>query len=397
MIFNQISRPRSAITESSELYKLMSGGAMSDAGMGVNKESAMRVTAVYACVQVISETLAQLPLILYQRTGDRKDRATANRLYGLLHDMPNSFQSSFDFRQTKTAQVVMGGAGYSFINRSVTGDVLELLPMHPDKVVMKQARDYSLSYVFTDAEGNQIPLRQDQVWRVIGMSLDGLRGISPIERHRQTVGISLAADKHTALTFKNGAKMSGILKHPSHFSDKDVAARVAESWDAASSGDNMGKTPLLEDGLDWMQVSMTNRDAQYIETRKFQTEDVARIFRVPPHKIGHLEKATNNNIEHQGLEFVVDTMMPWIRRWEQSITRDIIGRANMRSIFPEFLLDGLLRGDSKARAEFYSKAVGGPWMSANEARIKDNMNPIEGLDEVLKPLNMTPAGENNET
>lgn len=396
MIFNQILRPQATITDSGELYRQLSAGGFSDAGATVNNKTAMSITAYYACVQVISESLAQLPLILYQRNGDRKDRARANRLYGLLHDMPNDFQTSFEFRQAKTAQVVTRGAAYSFINRSVTGEVLEILPLLPSQIEMTQDKNYKISYIFTDMEGIKIPLRQDQVWRIIGVSLDGVRGLSPLEYHRQTVGISLAADKHTALTFKNGAKMSGILKHPTHFSDANVAKRVAESWDAASNGENMGKTPLLEDGLDWQQVSMTNRDAQYIETRKFQIEDVARIHRVPPHKIGHLEKSTNNNIEHQSLEFVVDTMMPWVRRWEQTITRDLIGRDNMQTFFPEFLLDGLLRGDSAARADFYNKAVGGPWMSANEARSKDNMNPVEGLNEVLKPLNMTPAGQDNE-
>lgn len=396
MIFNQLSTPKGAITESSELYKTMLAGGGSDSGMGVSHKSALGVTAYYACVQVISETLAQLPLVLFQRTMDRKDRAYSNRLYGLLHDMPNDFQTSFEFRQTKTAQIVTRGTAYSYINRSVTGDILEILPMLPSQVKMVQDKNYKLSYIFTDAEGSEIPLRQDQVWRIIGMSLDGVTGLSPLEYHRQTVGISLAADKHTALTFKNGAKMTGILKHPTHFSDEAVAKRVAESWDAASNGDNMGKTPLLEDGLDWMQVSMTNRDAQYIETRKFQIEDVARIHRVPPHKIGHLEKSTNNNIEHQSLEFVVDTMMPWVKRWEGTITRDLIGRKNMRTYFAKLILDGLLRGDSQARAEFFSKAVGGPWMSANEAREKDDMNPEKGLNEVLKPLNMTPAGENND-
>jgi HK97 family phage portal protein len=388
MLFNML-KPQARITESSELAKVMGVGAMTSAGVTVTSDSAMKVSAVYACVMVIAESLAQLPLILYQRDGDKKTRAASNRLYSLLHDAPNDFQTSFDWRLTITVHILLHGAGYSFINRSVNGEILELLPMQPDKIKIKQNKDFSLDYTFTDSTGAHIPLRQDQVFRVTGFSDDGINGISPIERHRQTIGIASAADNHTALTFKNGAKHSGILQNSGHFSSDDVAKRVKESWDEASSGSNSHKTALLEDGLTWVANSMTNRDAQYIEIRKFQIEDIARIFRVPPHKIGHLEKSTNNNIEQQALEFVTDTLMPWIKRWEQSISRDLIGRTASRIFFAEILVDGLLRGDSTARAAFYQSAVGVPWMTVNEARTAENRNPIAGGDVLVTPLNMT--------
>lgn len=396
MFLDRIVKPRAAITESSALAGLIYG-SQSNAGVTVTTDSAMRQSAVYACVLVISETVAQLPLLLYMRNGKSKDRAIAHRLYSLLHDAPNDFQTSFEWRQTKTAHLCLRGRAYSYISRSVTGEVLELLPMHPDRVKAKQNKDFSIEYEFTDAEGVMHTLRQDQVFRLTGLSLDGFNGISPIAYHRETVGTAIAADKHTALAFKNGAKMTGVLKNPGHFSSTDVAKRVKESWDEAHSGDNAFKTPLLEDGLEWQQISMNNRDAQYIETRKFQTEDVARIFRVPPHKIGHLEKSTNNNIEHQGLEFVTDTMMPWLRRWEQAIARDLLGRSASRTYFAEFLVDALLRGDAKSRSEFYSSAIQTGWMNRNEVRAKENMNPAEGLDEFLEPMNMAKAGDSNDS
>jgi HK97 family phage portal protein len=300
MIFNQLKlgSPRADISTSHELARLLNGGSMTDAGVSVNADTSMRVTAVYSCVMVIAETLAQLPFILYERDGDSKRRATDKRLYGLLHDMPNDFQTSFDWRLTKTIQMVLNGVGYSYISRSSSGEVLEILPMSPNRVEWKQNKDYSLSYVFTDSEGAKIPLKQNQVFRVLGCSMDGITPMSPIEYHRQTIGIATAADKHAALMFKNGAKMSGVLQNDGHFSSKEVRDRVKNSWDDSTSGQNTNKTALLEDGLKWQQISMSNRDAQYIESRKFQKEDIASIFRVPPHKIGILDRATNNNIEH---------------------------------------------------------------------------------------------------
>jgi len=267
--------------------------------------------------------------------------------------------------------------------------------MHPDQVKATQNKDYSISYVFTDADKNKIPLRQDQVFRLTGLSLDGFNGISPISYQRESLGISLATDSHTARSFKNGAKMTGILKHPSTFKDSNVAKRVSESWDAASNGENAYSTPVLEDGMEWMPVSMTNRDAQYIESRKFNIEDIARIFRVPPHKIGHLERSTNNNIEHQGLEFVTDSMMPWLVRWEQAIARDLLTPSERQRYFAEFLIDGIMRGDSVSRADYFTKMWTLGALSANEIRAKENMNPRTdaGGDEYVKPLNM--AGNEN--
>jgi len=186
--------------------------------------------------------------------------------------------------------------------------------------------------------------------------------------------------------------MSGILKHPGKLKDAEVAKRVRESWDEAFSGDNAFKTPLIEDGMDWVQVSMTNKDAQYVESMKFRNEDIARIFRVQPHKIGMLDKATFSNIEQQGIDFVTDTMMPWFRRWEQAIYRDLLTPAQRKSFFAEFLIDGLLRGDTAARGEFYAKQYMLGAISPNEIRAMENRNPIDGGDTYYRQLNMEPIG-----
>lgn len=377
------------ITDSGELAKIITG-SNSSAGVIVTPESAMRASAVYACVRVLSESVAQLPLFYYKRSGERKEKATDQRLYSILHDAPNNFQTSFEFRETQMMHLCLKGKAFAFINRSITGDILELLPMRPESVELKQAKDFSLSYVFTDSDGNKINLRQDQVFRLTGMSFDGINGVSPIAFQRESIGISLATDKHTALSFKNGAKMTGILKHPSTFKDKEVAKRVKESWDDAASGDNAYRTPVLEDGMDWMPVSMSNKDAQYIESRKFNIEDIARIFRVPPHKIGHLEKATFSNIEHLGLSFVTDSLVPWLVRWEQAITRDLILPKNRSKYFAEFSADGIMRGDQASRAAFYNSLWMMGALNPNEIRAKENMNPREDEagNEYVTPLNM---------
>jgi HK97 family phage portal protein len=395
VILNNLFRPKAAITDSGELREILVTGGQSNSGVVVNNETALRDTAVYSCVSVIAETVGQLPYILYQRDGDKKNRAISSNLYSLIHDAPNSFQTSFDWRVTKTMHVALRGVGYSFINKSVTGEVLEFLPMHPDNVECHQNSDYTLSYVFTDVEGNRIPLRQDQVFRVMGKSLDGVTPMSAISYHRETIGISMAADKHSALSLKNGAKHSGILKHPQKLKDKDVANRIRESWDESTSGDNVGKTALLEEGMEWQSISMTNKDAQYIETRKFRVEDIARIFRMPPHKIGHLERSTNNNIEHQALEFVTDTMMPWFKRWEQSFALYVLTKQQRKEYFSELLVDGLLRGDSESRSNLYAMYIQNGVMSPNEVRAKENLNPRQGGDEYYTPLNMT-TGDSDE-
>ena len=233
MFLDKINRP--VAVKSGDIANMLRSPS-AGSGSVVTVDTAMRLTAVYACVRVLSESIAQLPLVYYQRNGDRKERATTQKLYTLLHDAPNNFQTSFEWRETNMAHLCLRGRAFSFINRSSGGQILELLPLHPDRIKMTQNKDYSISYVFKDADNIDIDLRQDQVLRLTGMSFDGINGISPIEYQKQVLGISLATDEHTAKSFKNGAKMTGILKHPTTFKDDKVAKRVQESWDDASNG-----------------------------------------------------------------------------------------------------------------------------------------------------------------
>jgi len=248
-------------------------------------------------------------------------------------------------------------------------------------------------YDVKNNDGSTRTLNQSSVFHIRGMSSDGYTGISPIEVERQTIGMSLAAQDYGARFYKNDARPGGWIEYPGTFQDGEQKDRFKDSWQDAQTGVNRGRTAILERGMKYHEIAVSNEDAQFIETRRFQVEDIARIFRVPPHKIGHLDKATNNNIEHQGLEFVTDTLMPWLVRFEQAISRDLITPGENDEFFAEFLVDSLLRGDTKSRYESYSLGIQNSILTPNEARVKENLDPLPGLDETLQPLNMGKASD----
>lgn len=354
-------------------------------GARVTTDSAMRVTAVYACVKVIAETLSSLPFILYERNGDNKTRAVDNYLYPILHHKPNRWQTSMEFREMLCYHVLLRGNAYAQILRGMN-NVKELIPLHPDKVKPVMRSDMSIYYEI-QTESGKIILEQEEVFHVRGMSSDGLVGMSVIEQHAETIGSSIAANDYASRFFKNDAKPGGILKHPGHFKDTEQRKNFATQWQSAQGGINRGKTAVLEDGMEYQEIGVNNKDAQFLESRQYNVNDIARIFRVPPHMIGDLTKSAFSNIEQQSLDFVIHTMRPWFVRWEQAVSRDLI--VNDDKYFAEFLVDGLLRGDIKSRYEAYGSGITNGWMTRNEARIAENRNPLEGLDEPLQQMNMS--------
>lgn len=369
------------------------GGTKATSGISVSADSSMRCAAVYACVRVLAESVAQLPLILYRRLPNGgKERATDHPLYTLLHDAPNSWQTSLEFRELQMYNLLLRGNGYSFINR-IRGVVRELLPLHPDRMTVAQRENFDLTYALSKSGGETQPLAAGDVFHLRGLSANGYTGITPIAMAREAIGLALATEQHGARLFANGAKMGGILKHPGKLKDAEMAKRIRESFDTAFSGDNAHRTALLEENMSWEKVTMTAEDSQFIETRKYQRSEIASIFRVPPHKIGDLERATFSNIEHQSLEFLTDSLLPWLRRWEQAITRDLLTPRERPEFFAEFLVDGLLRGDVKTRMDSYAVAIQNGIMSPNEARTRENLNPRAGGDEYLRPANMVPASD----
>jgi len=369
------------------------GGAEAESGEYVSPETALRCSAVYSCVGILAESIAQLPLKLYRRTAGGKEEVEESPLRRLLGWKPNEWQTSFEFREMAMQHLCLRGNFYAYKVTDSRDEVRELLPLHPDQVTVEQRPDWSLAYRITFNDGRQETVDKSRIFHVRYRTLDGVRGISPILYHRDTVGLALTTLKHGSRVFRNGALPTGILQHPGKLS-KESLERLRESWEASYGGVNSGKTAILEEGMTFTGLTMSNEDMQYLETRAFQVEDIARIYRVPLHMIQSVEKSTSwgSGIENMSLGFVQFTLLPWIRRIESAIWRDLIPDREKESVFPEFLVDGLLRGDIKSRYTAYQLAIQSGIMSPNEVRAKENLNPRPGGDDYMSPLNMRLTG-----
>lgn len=370
-------------------------GAVSRSGVRVDTDRALQAAAVYSCVRVLAESVASLPLILYRRRSDGgKERAPEHPLYKVLHSQPNAWQTSFEFREMLMGHVALRGMAYAEIRPGPNGVVDQLVPLNPDRVEPKQLDSGRIVYVHRPNEGGERRLTQDEVFVVRGLSSDGVKGLSPIAVAREAIGLSLAAEEFGARLYSNGAVLSGVLEHPGKLG-KTARDNLATSIRERRVGlQNAWSVMILEEGMKWQTMSMPAKDAEFLENRKFQVTEIARIFRVPPHMIGDLERATFANVEQQAIDFVVHTIRPWLVRWEQAISRDLIGGAEF---FAEFLVDGLLRGDVKSRYEAYATGVQNGFLNRNEVRKFENLNPAEGLDEFLRPLNLGTVREAEET
>lgn len=362
--------------------------ARTGSGMRVSPDSALRLAAVYACVRVLSESMASLPLVIYQRRVDGgKDKVTDHWLYRLLAKRPNRFQNPFEWREMLQGHLALRGNAYNQIITNAKGEVVELMPLHPDRIRLELLPSGEYRYRFTDRFGTESILPRGEIWHLRGLSSDGLMGMSPIELARENLGMALAAQDYGARFFANDAKPTGgWIEFPGSFKDSEAKKVFRESYQQAQSGANRGKVLVLENGMKFHEVGVTNKDAQFLELRKFQITDVARLFRVPPHMIGDLDRATFSNIEQQSLEFVMHTMTPWAERWEASIESELLLEGD--DIEVEFDFANLMRGDAASRASYYQSGIQNGWLTRNEARIAENLNPLEGLDEPLRPLNM---------
>ena len=362
--------------------------ARTGSGMRVSPDSALRLAAVYACVRVLSESMASLPLVIYQRRADGgKNKVTDHWLHRLLAKRPNRFQNPFEWREMLQGHLALRGNAYNQIITNAKGEVVELMPLHPDRIRLELMPSGEYRYRFTDRFGTESILPRGEVWHLRGLSSDGLMGMSPIELARENLGMALAAQDYGARFFANDAKPTGgWIEFPGSFKDSEAKKVFRESYQQAQSGANRGKVLVLENGMKFHEVGVTNKDAQFLELRKFQITDVARLFRVPPHMIGDLDRATFSNIEQQSLEFVMHTMTPWAERWEASIESELLLEGD--DIEVEFDFANLMRGDAASRASYYQSGIQNGWLTRNEARIAENLNPLEGLDEPLRPLNM---------
>ena len=366
--------------------------ARTGSGMRVSPDSALRLAAVYACVRILAETMASLPLVVYQRRADGgKDKVTDHWLYRLMAKRPNRFQNPFEWREMLQGHMALRGNAYNQIITNPRGEIIELMPIHPDRVKIELLPSGEYRYRVTDRSGTEVILPRGEVWHLRGLSSDGLMGMSPIELARENLGMALAAQDYGARFFANDAKPTGgWIEFPGSFKDSEAKKVFRESYQQAQSGANRGKVLVLENGMKFHEVGVTNKDAQFLELRKFQITDIARLFRVPPHMIADLERATFSNIEQQSLEFVMHTMTPWAERWEASIESELLLEGDDIEI--EFDFANLMRGDAASRSSYYQSGIQNGWLTRNEARIAENLNPIDGLDEPLRPLNMVEEG-----
>lgn len=365
-------------------------------GERVNSTRAMRLSAVWACVRVRSEDVGKLPCILYRRQADGgKVRATDHYLYSLIRDRPNPRMTAFEFRQMMQAQLDLKGNAYALKEFDNRGQVTALWPIYT-RVEILCTPDYKELYYKVTSEKGVVsdPIPAEFILHLRGMSLDGIHGLSPISYHRETIGLAIAAEKYGAAFFGNSAMPKGAIKVPTVLS-AEAAKQVRESFEARHRGvENSQKIAIFDGGMEFVQVGMNNTDAQYLETRAMQNTEIWRIYRMPPHKVGDLTRSTNNNIEHQGLEYVTDCLMSELVRWEQTLARDLLLEKEQGEYFFEFLVDALLRGDFKSRMEGYAIARNWGLFSADDCRDRENMNhlPEKKGQIYLQPLNMVEAG-----
>lgn len=364
----------------------------SAAGMRVSGDAALRLTAVYACVRILAETMGCLPLCLYKPREDGGRDAQVGHWLSRLMKKPNRWQDGFQWREMMQGHASLRGAGYNRIIPNSRGEIVELQPLHPDRMSVELLDSGNFRYRYKLASGDFELLPPGSVFRILGLSSNGLTALNPVELARESIGEGLAQQDYGSRFFANDARpMGGWIEYAGNFKDKDAKTGFRDSWQQAQAGANRGKTAVLENGMKYHELGLKNVDAQFIEGRKLKISDIARIFRVPPHMIADLERSTNNNIEWQSLEFVKFTMLPWAERWEAAIEDQLLGPDEGLEV--EFDFWALERGDMKSRAEYYNLGITGGWLLRNEARTSEGRNPLPGLDKPLQPLNMKTPGE----
>lgn len=361
----------------------------SSAGAYVSPDTAMNVAAVYSAVRVISETVGSLPLHIYKREKQGRTVAYDHPLYSLLHDSPNEYQTAMEFREMMQAALCLRGNAFAYINWISDSRATELLPLSPERVTVRVAKDGTRTYELANNGASPTVLPASDVLHIRGLSSDGVLGRSVLADARESIGVALATQEYAGRFYKNDATPSVVLKHPQKLT-KDTAERLRDSWDKMQGGGNVRSTAVLEEGMTIDRLSLSAEDSQFLDTRKFQRSEIAGIFRVPAHMIGDLERATFGNIEHQSIEFVTHCIRPWLVRWEQALSKALFTAPGL--YYPEHNVEGLLRGDIKSRYDAYAIGRNWGWLSANDIRERENLNQIPDGDVYLQPLNMNAAG-----
>ena len=383
-LFRARDKPKDSVSSAPSFFFGASGS-----GKPVNANTAIQLSTVYACVRVISETVASLPLGVYEAKDDGNRKATEHPLYLLLHDEPNSEMTSFVLREVMLAHLLLWGNSYCQIIRTGRNQITGLYPLLPDKMTVDRDKKGALTYTYMTGAGESVILSPEDVLHIPGLGFDGIMGYSPIALEKNAIGLGIASEEYGSKFFSNGARPSGILTHPNTVQNPKA---LRDRWDSAYGGSgNANRVAILEEGMTFTPLSIPNNEAQFLETRKFQVDEICRIFRVPPHLVGDLEHATFSNIEHMSIDFAVHTIRPWLVRIEQSMNRALFTDQEKGRFYVQFNIDGLMRGDYKSRMEGYAIARQNGWMSANDIRALENQNPIpaaQGGDAYLVNGNM---------
>ena len=358
----------------------------SSSGQKVTEKTIIGIPAVYACIRVLAESIASLPIIVYERTTEGKDRARDFSLYTLLHDRPNPLMTSFELRELMVGHLCLRGNAYFLIERDA-GEVTALWPLHPDKVSI-EVKGRDLVYVY---QGNtERRYKADDILHVRGMSSDGLIGYSPITLFRDTFGHSKAASDYSANYFKNDASPGGILSTPSRLGP-EASENLRKAWNAGHRGkNNHHRVAILDNDLKWQSIGISPQDSQMIESLKFSVVEIARIFRVPLNLVMDYERSTYSNVTEQNRSFLVHTLQPWLTRIEQAMAKSLLTEREKRTFFIEHKTEGFLRADTKTRYEAYEIGKRAGFLTTNEIRSFENMNPVEGGDEITPTEKKSP-------
>lgn len=356
---------------------------MSNSGERVDEMSAMQISTVYACVRLLAETMASLPLHLYRYAdeGKGKERAIDHPLYRLLYRQPNPEMTSFVFRETLMTHLLLWGNAYAQIVRNGKNGILGLYPLLPQNVEVDRDESGELYYIYhayTDEKPGEkdqdVYFRRDEVLHIPGLGFNGLVGFSPIAMMKNALGTTLAVERYGSSFFKNGAQPSGVLEHPGVLRDPQ---KIRDNWmDAYGGSANAHKVAVLEEGMQYKAISLPPEDSQFLSTREFSVDEICRIFRVPPHLVQNLTHSTYSNIEHQSIDFVQHSINPWAIRFEQAISKDLLLEEEQDDYFAKFNLDGLLRGDYQSRMNGYATGFSNGFLSPNDIRRLENMDPI---------------------
>ncbi|ELB3893621.1 phage portal protein [Morganella morganii] len=392
MFFPGLFRKSDTGMSSSELSEMIGLTYDTYSGRRVSPQLAMQLTAVFSCVRVLAESVGMLPCSLYEQLDRGNRRAVRERLNKLLSTKPNNYMTPQEFWELLIACLCLRGNFYAYKVKAL-GEVVELLPLDPSSVTPKLNSKWEPEYQVTFPDGRHDTLTQDDIWHVRIFTLDGLTGLSPIAYAKQAVGLGLATEEHGSRLFGNGAVTSGVLQTDQYLKD-DAYERLKTDFENRHQGlANAHKPMILEMGLKWQQISMTSEDAQFLETRKFQLEEICRIFRVPLHMIQNTDRATFNNIENLGIGFINYSLVPYLTRIEQRINVGLVKPSKQGVFYAKFNTGALLRGDMKSRFDAYATGINWGIYSPNECRELEELNPRDGGDIWLTPMNMTTKPE----